>query len=72
MQIYEKNPIFARKNGAIRRQIKTILPQNQLICRYISGDFARQRTPNHEKHSGEVQEGADSPCLQLGKGIHEL
>lgn len=46
-----------------------MLPQNQLICRYISGDFARQRTPNHEKHSGEVQEGADSPCLQLGKGI---
>ena len=49
-----------------------MLPQNQPIRRYISGDFARQRTPNHEKHSGEVQEGADSPCLQLGKGIHEL
>ena len=49
-----------------------MLPQNQPICRYISGDFARQRNPNHEKHSGEVQEGADSPCLQQGKGIHEL
>lgn len=42
------------------------------IRRQKSGDFARQRNPNHEKHSGEVQEGADSPCLQLGKGIHEL
>lgn len=49
-----------------------MLPQNQPICRYISGDFARQRTPNHEKHSGEVQEGADRPLQHQGKGIHEL
>lgn len=42
----------------------TIFLKNPPIRRHISGDFARHRAQNHEKHSGEVQEGAENPLLQ--------